>query len=160
MVRLLLLLLVAALPVSALAADTSVTIAPVGYAKEHNIAANILAECNLPKSQLDSLLAGLAEVGVGSSLAEQDAVPKKGLYLRVQVDNAISSGNAFIGHNKQVTSSATLFRDGKEAAKQSWTRSSMGGFGAGFKGSCAVLHRCTNTLGKDIAAWVQGEVAK
>jgi len=34
----------------------------------------------------------------------------------------------------------------------------MGGFGAGFKGSCSVLNRCTKTLGKDFADWLKGQL--
>ena len=32
---------------------------------------------------------------------------------------------------------------------------SMGGVFGGYRGACSVLHRCTVTLGKDIADWVK-----
>lgn len=35
------------------------------------------------------------------------------------------------------------------------SRNSSGGIGGGFKGSCAVLERCVNTLGKDVDAWLK-----
>jgi hypothetical protein len=35
----------------------------------------------------------------------------------------------------------------------------MGGIAAGFKGSCAVLERCADTLGEDLARWLKGQSA-
>ena len=37
-------------------------------------------------------------------------------------------------------------------------RNSSGGMGAGFKGSCDVLERSVNAIGKDVAAWLQNAV--
>jgi hypothetical protein len=44
-------------------------------------------------------------------------------------------------------------------AQTTLSRDSSGGFGGGYKGSCSVLRRCTNALGKDIAAWVKKQPA-
>jgi hypothetical protein len=78
----------------------------------------------------------------------------------LRIENALSSGNAFIGHRKQVTTSAKLYANGKEIARSTHTRDSMGGFTGGFKGSCAVLERCANTLANDITTWLKGQLAK
>ncbi len=34
----------------------------------------------------------------------------------------------------------------------------MGGFMGAYKGTCALLGRCTKTLGKDIAEWLKNPV--
>jgi hypothetical protein len=31
----------------------------------------------------------------------------------------------------------------------------MGGFGAGFKGSCTVLYRCQHAIAEDILEWLK-----
>lgn len=150
--------LLSVLPSFASAADTTVTIGPIDYADPERVAANIRAECNLPKSLTDSLLKNLATLGVDATMAATEAAPQQGVHVLVRIEDAHSSGNAFIGHRKDAAASATLLRNGKEVSSKRFSRDSMGGFGAGYKGSCAVLHRCTNALGKDIAAWMQSEV--
>jgi len=43
--------------------------------------------------------------------ASSGAVPAKGRFLKLEITGAISSGNAFIGHHKQVTTAAHLFQE-------------------------------------------------
>ncbi len=86
---------------------------------------------------------------------DQAAQAGKGRVLLVQISDAISSGNAFIGHRKAVVVKGRLIEDGKEIAAFTGTRSSMGGAFGGFKGSCSVLGRCLETLAKDIATWMR-----
>jgi hypothetical protein len=123
------------------------------------IADNIKAECGLPQSQSEAVLKQLAEVGVLARAAGSDGIPATGRFLELRIENAISSGNAFIGHRKHVTTSARLFENGVEVAQTTQSRDSSGGFFGGYKSSCSVLRRCTNTLGKDIAAWVKKQPA-
>jgi hypothetical protein len=79
----------------------------------------------------------------------------EGTQLKLMISNALSSGNAFMGHHKSVSIIAELYKDGKLIDTYSTTRNSGGGIGAGFKNSCAVLERCVTTLGKDVAQWVK-----
>jgi hypothetical protein len=116
---------------------------------------NIKTECKLPGAQTESVLAALNAAGISAQAAPSAAVPAKGRFLKLEITSAISAGNMFMGHKKQVTTAAHLFQNGKEIAQTSKTRDSMGGAFAGYRGSCSVLHRCTNTLGKDIAEWVK-----
>jgi hypothetical protein len=119
------------------------------------IADNIKNECGLPQSQTEAVLKQLAEAGVPARAASSDAIPATGRFLELRIENAISAGNAFMGHHKHVTTSAHLFEDGVEIAQTTQSRDSTGGFFGGYKSSCSVLRRCTVTLGKDIAGWVK-----
>lgn len=74
-----------------------------------------------------------------------------GYNLNIEMTNALSAGNAWMGHAKSVSIAIALYKDGKAIAEETLSRNSGGGFGAGFKGSCDVLGRCTKALGKDIA---------
>ena len=81
-----------------------------------------------------------------------------GQVLRMEIINAESAGNAWIGHRKSVTVKGWLYKDGQQSAKFVARRNSSGGMGAGFKGSCDVLERSVNAIGKDVAAWLQNPV--
>lgn len=130
------------------------------YLNSDDVADNIKTECNLPAKQTQFLKEFLVDSGFEVQVAETADIPKTGVYLKINIINAISMGNAFVGHKKHVSVLAVLYVEGAEVAKTTMTRDSMGGFGAGFKGSCAVLERCCNALGKDVAVWLKTELPK
>jgi len=76
-------------------------------------------------------------------------------YLELLILDAVSEGNAFIGHRKFTRIQGILYRNGKKVSSFIGQRHSMGGFFAGYKGSCSVLARTVDTLGKDISAWLK-----
>jgi hypothetical protein len=125
------------------------------YAADSSVPENIKTECTLPAAQAESVLTALNAAGITAQAAPTGAVPAKGRFLKLEITSAVSAGNAFLGHRKQVTTAAHLFVNGKEIAQTTKTRDSGGGAFGGYKGACAVLHRCTNTLGKDITEWVK-----
>jgi hypothetical protein len=144
-------LLIALLPSAGLA--DALLVSPTA-AWGAGIADNI-KECKLDAAQSGFVMKELSAAGVSVQAASTDAVPKSGRYLQLKIESAISGGNAFIGHHKQVTTSAHLFENGKEVGQTTVSRDSGGGAFGGYKGSCSVLRRCTVTLGKDIAKWVK-----
>ncbi|WGL15267.1 hypothetical protein PVT68_10840 [Microbulbifer bruguierae] len=126
-----------------------------GYHDERIIASNIVGECsNLGFKFSDSTRQFLQKQGFAVSTASDISEQTEGMSLKLTIINAVSAGNAFIGHNKSVSIEAQLFKDGELLDTFTRTRNSGGGFGAGFKGSCTVLHRCAHTLGKDVASWM------
>lgn len=153
-------LFVALIPFASFAEAVLLVSPSADYAANSSVPENIKTECTLPAAQTESVLAALTAAGIAAQAAPSAAVPAKGRFLKLEITGAISAGNMFIGHRKQVTTAARLFVDGKEVAQTSKTRDSSGGFFGGYKGSCSVLHRCTNTLGKDIADWVKSQPAK
>lgn len=124
------------------------------YSPTSGVAENIKSECTLPAAQTESVLAALNAAGITAQAAPTGAVPAKGRFLKLEITSAVSAG-AFTGQSKQVTTSAHLFQNGKEIGQTTKTRDSMGGVFGGYRGACSILHRCTNTLGKDIADWVK-----
>ncbi|MEN0038216.1 MAG: hypothetical protein AAGC78_14165 [Cellvibrio sp.] len=138
---------------TAFAADITIN-QTVKYHDEKIIATKIKSECvNLGPKLVASTEAAVQQNGW--SVIKKDVVDGAGgVSLKLTIANAHSSGNAFIGHHKSVAIIAELFKDGKLVDTYTGERSSSGGFGAGFKGSCAVLERCVNTLGKDVSEWL------
>ena len=92
--------------------------------------------------------------GIEVNLADSVSTSAPGRNLVVEISDAVSSGNAFIGHRKFVEVRGSLWEDGKKIGSFRGQRSSGGGAFAGYKSSCAVLGRCVKTLGKDIAGWL------
>jgi hypothetical protein len=145
-------------PITGFAGDASVMIAPAATFSS-TIPSNIQTECNLATYQADAVRRHAEALGIPVATAEKDEAPPSGRFLKLRIESAFSSGNAFIGHRKQVAISAKLFEDGKEIANFAGARDSMGGAFGGFKGSCTVLERCADTLGKDVAGWLKAQLA-
>ena len=125
------------------------------YVNARTIAKAILDECDLPLQQSE-LIAQLANEKGITVVRDNEAVKAgKGRILQVEITSAMSGGNAFIGHRKQVSVQGRLFENGTEIGDFIGIRSSMGGAFGGFKGSCSVLGRCVKTLAEDISAWLQ-----
>jgi hypothetical protein len=119
------------------------------------IAKNIIDECGLPESQMKVLHEQAKELGA-SIVEDQAAVAaNKGRVLLIETANAISAGNAFTGHRKQVIVKGRLLENGEELGNFTAIRGSMGGMWGGYKSSCSVLYRCQTTLAKDIIGWLK-----
>ena len=130
----------------------------IPFAPNNTIALNIKNECKIGE-QLSEFIATYTkgkniEIQREPSVASTDA----GQVLMIEITNAVSEGNAFIGHRKFTRIKGTLFRDGVEVSSFSGGRNSMGGAFAGFKGSCSVLGRTADALGGDVARWLMNPV--
>ena len=117
------------------------------------ISGNIQDECALDTRLLDNLKEAAAdnniELIVGGKPGPKDAV------LKLKIDNALSSGNAFIGHRKFVVVGGELYEGSKKITEFQVARRSGGGFFGGYKSSCAVLGGCTKTIAQDIVQWLK-----
>jgi hypothetical protein len=128
----------------------------VPYTSEATVAENVRRECADLGTRLATSLAQFStKYGVPTQVVEQIDPNAPGRVFQVQITNVFSAGNAFIGHRKSMAARGELFDNGVSVARVDFTRDSGGGFGAGFKGSCSVLARCTKTLGNDFAKWLK-----
>jgi len=122
------------------------------------IAANIKQECKLGKRLSDSINAFATKKGIDIVQQQQLNSDSSGKVLLVEITDAVSSGNAFIGHRKFASVKGTLFENGAKKASFTGTRVSGGGFFGGYMSSCAVLGRTTKAIGKDIVGWLSDPV--
>jgi hypothetical protein len=128
----------------------------VPYKDPTIVATNIVEECvNLGTDLAKFLNEFATEFGVPMERVETIDPKAGGRVLVVEITNAVSAGNPFIGHRKTMSVKAELFVNGTSAGYTNFTRDSMGGLFGGYKGSCSVLGRCTKALGKDIAGWLR-----
>ncbi len=139
------------------ASDKDITLNSIApYYDLKIIPSNISSECKELGAQMAAATkVNLERDGWSVILTDESSIKNEGAQIKLIIMNAMSSGNAFMGHQKSVSINAELYREGKLVDTYVGTRGSGGGFGAGFKGSCQVLERCVTTLGKDVAKWLK-----
>lgn len=128
---------------------------PVPYAEDNDISDAIKTECKIGEQLADFVKAN-AKVPVELTAGKPDVA--SGRVLQLEITDAVSMGNAWMGHQKFTKVRGTLFDDGQKVASFKARRNSMGGAFAGFKGSCSVLGRTVEALGEDIGAWLSNPV--
>lgn len=136
-------------------ADTVRVASRTPYAEDAEISSKIRTECVQLQTQLPAFTAQFGkEFGVSVALADGVSPQDGGRVLELEIYEAVSMGNAFIGHQKYSKVRGTLYQDGRKVASFKGMRNSMGGAFGGYKGSCSVLGRTVKALGKDIAQWL------
>ena len=131
---------------------------PVPYAAESDIAGNIKRECAIDVKLADFIAEYANDRHVAVSLIGETSPSLPGRVLVIDIQDAESSGNAFLGHHKSTKVRGQYFEDSKLVGSFKDRRDSMGGMFAGFKGSCSVLGRTVKEIGKDVAEWLSHPV--
>lgn len=128
---------------------------PVPFAEDNDISDNIKKECTI-QDQLADFVKEFSPTPVVFTSGPVDTA--HGEALQLEITDAISLGNPFLGHQKATKVKGTLWRDGKKVASFKARRNSMGGAFAGYKGSCSVLGRTVKAIGEDIGGWLKNPV--
>lgn len=128
---------------------------PVPYAEDNDVQGNVKAECPLGEQLADYIKEYSTEPVAFTTTAPDTA---SGRVLQLEIVDAVSMGNAFMGHQKRTKIKGALYEDGRKVAAFKGIRNSMGGAFAGYKGSCSVLGRTIQALGRDVAAWLKAPV--
>jgi len=128
----------------------------VPYAKNSRVSHAIKNECNI-QSQITEYTKSYSE-GNDLNVTIDDAPSSSDMVVKTTITNAVSRGNAFLGHRKYISIKSELYKNGKLLSTMHAARQSGGGFMGGFKGSCAVLGRSAKALGKDVANWLKNPI--
>ena len=133
-------------------------IAPVVFAKDLKVRDAVRNEC-----QLLTKLPGFVQSYAQDQYASIDLDAQRSNsadFLEIEiVDLPKYNKNVWAGRGGQwVTVKGSLLRKGKKTLSFTANRGSMGGFMGAYKGTCALLGRCTKALGSDIAEWLKNPV--
>jgi hypothetical protein len=111
---------------------------PVPYAEDNDISDNIKSECRIGEQLADFIEEYGGDVQFDTGTVDVNA---RGRVLHLEITDAVSMGNAWLGHQKSTKVKGVLYQDGQRIAAFKARRNSMGGAFAGYKGSCSVLGR-------------------
>ncbi len=124
------------------------------FADDALIAGKVKRECTI-SADLPAILAEHGKKAhIDVQLVDKADQAIAGRVLLMEIVDADSAGNAFLGHHKSMTVRGKLFESGRQIGSFTARRNSMGGAFGGFKGSCTVLDRTAKALGRDIAEWL------
>jgi hypothetical protein len=136
---------------SAFGADAEVGIPKtVPYAQGVEVPDAVKNECQLGEKVSEFLLHD-ASVKVSDN-------PNEGRYLDMSITEVFAQGGGAWSGPKWMTVTGTLMENGKKVASFRAKRFSTGGAFGGFKGTCAIIGRCTKTIAEDIAKWLKNPV--
>jgi hypothetical protein len=93
----------------------------------------------------------------GDSVELVDAAldPRKGRVLKMEITEVHAPGGGAYSGPKWMTVKGELLENGKPLGSFRAKRFSTGGAFGGFKGTCAIIGRCTKAIGQDIAGWLR-----
>jgi hypothetical protein len=122
------------------------------YSPNSRVSSKIKTECTLPKAISDSIIQFSKNSGV--NIKVKNNIRPNELELKIQIEDAVSSGNAFVGHNKFVDISGAIVKGNTVYYTFDAARRSGGGYFGAYRSSCSVLGRIAKALGKDISYWL------
>jgi hypothetical protein len=121
-----------------------------GVATTSTIPANVKQECNI-RTDLSAAVA--AHAGGNAELVQKK--PSSGLYLNLVITYVHAPGGGVFSGPKWVEARGELLSGEKQLRSFRAKRTS----GGPVTGTCAMLAKVTNAMGRDIAAWLADESA-
>lgn len=138
---------------SLLAADVVVVPKKIPFGKDLSVRDAVRAECQL-EEKIAKFMVKYGEKHAYKVVREK---PKSGDYvvLSAEIIEVIGAGGGAWSGSKSIKIKGNLKdQNGKVVGTFTAGRYSGGGAFAGYKGTCAILGRCTKAIGKDVAAWL------
>lgn len=132
----------------------AVTIASVvPLTKDSNASEAVRKECALDTRLPEFIESQATEQGV--KVVRGSASPKgKGRVLVMEISHVLGTGGGAWSGPKSVTVDGKLYDNGKLIGSFQARRQSGGGAWGGYKSTCAILGRCVEALGSDIAEFL------
>jgi hypothetical protein len=137
------------------AEDVTYTVAKAVPFSENSMATReVKGSCTLD-TRLPQFIADAAKRGVKVVLTDEPLENVEGRVLYLEIVHVLGTGGGAWSGAKSVTVEGKLVEDGNVIGTFTASRYSGGGAFGGFKGTCAILGRCIQAIGKDIAGWLK-----
>ena len=122
----------------------------IPYASGSQATAAVREQCGLQTKVPDFI-----KQFAGEGVQLVDAInPKKGRVLKLEITEVFAPGGGGMSGPKWMSVKGELFDKGKQIGSFRAKRYSTGGVFGGYKGTCAIIGRCSKTIGQDIASWL------
>lgn len=127
----------------------------IAYARDSGATTRVMNECIIDRQLPDFIesYAGNIDIAVVQKNGRVSS-KNKGKVLVMEFSDIIGTGGGAWSGSKSVTVKGELFENKKMIGSFKARRVSGGGFWGAYKGTCSILERCVNTLGKDISIWL------
>ncbi len=126
------------------------------YTLNSRVSDAIKQECTIPQALSKNILKKSIEIGI--NIESKRDIKTNEIELKIEIIDAVSSGNAIIGHSKFMVITGSLVKGGTKYASFKAARHSGGGFFGGYRSSCSVLSKITKALGQDTAGWLMNPI--
>ena len=132
----------------------AVTIAAsIPFGKNSNASDDVRKECGI-QTRVPEFIENEAK-SKGIKVVRGAAAPQaKGRVLVMEVAHVLGTGGGAWSGPKSITIDGKLYDNGKLIGSFSAMRLSGGGAFGGYKGTCAILDRCSEALGTDVAEFL------
>ena len=139
--------------VSSIAEDVVYNIvSPIPYADDSGATANVKEECALD-TRLPEFIEKAAGRRIDVVIGPAPEEGAEGTFLYMEITHVLGFGGGAWSGPKSVTATGELVQNGEVIGSFTSSRYSTGGAFGGFKGTCSILGRCIQAMGKDIAKW-------
>ena len=130
------------------AAETIGIPAEVPFHPDADVPDRVREQCNLGTKVAEFITRYNRDV-------EFSDTPGEGRYVEMSITEVFAAGGGAWSGPKWMEVTGTLMENGEKVAGFRAKRFSTGGAFGGFKGTCAIIGRCTKALGKDIGNWLK-----
>jgi len=144
-------MLVLALPA---VAETYTVVSPVPFSENSQATREVKETCTLD-IRLPEFIEKAAKRGVEVIIAGDPGDNVEGKVLYLEIVHVLGTGGGAWSGAKSVTVEGVLKENGEVIGSFTGARYSSGGAFGAMKGTCSILGRCIQTLGKDIATWLK-----
>ncbi len=133
---------------------TYTVLSPIPFVEGSGASSDVKASCTLD-TRLPTFIEKFAKRGVKVVIGPESADGIEGKVLHIEITHVLGAGGGAWSGAKSVTVRGELIENGEVIGSFTAARYSGGGAFGGFKGTCAILGRCIEAIGKDIAAWLK-----
>ncbi len=133
------------------AADTVKVQRSIPFAATAQVPAAVRDQC-----QLQTKVPEFLSQSAGGSVELVDGALNRrvGRVLEMEIIEVHSPGGGAFSGPKWMTVKGTLYDRGKQIGSFRAKRYTTGGAFGAFKGTCAIIGRCTKVIGQDVATWL------
>jgi hypothetical protein len=124
----------------------------IAYTSNSRVSTAIKQECTIPQALSENIVKKAIAQGINIEVKRD--IKASDIELKIEVLDAVSAGNAAIGHNKFMVIEGSLVKGKTKYSSFKAARLSGGGYFGAYRSSCSVLGRITKALGQDTASWL------
>jgi len=135
-------------------AETYTVVSPVPFSENSQASRDVKETCTLD-IRLPEFIEKAAKRGVEVVIAGDPGENVEGKVLYLEIVHVLGTGGGAWSGAKSVTVEGVLKENGEVIGSFTGARYSGGGAFGAMKGTCSILGRCIQAIGKDIATWLR-----